>query len=97
MGALPQRRPRREVRVRQNLSLVLVVKSESGEKKQSATVLDLAEHGLRVSTRLPLSEGQTVYAFTRQRGYHFGSCRVVWTSHPDHGQVSEAGLEVMHW
>jgi hypothetical protein len=95
MGALPQRRPRREVRVRQNLNLVLVVKSENGEKKQSATTLDLAEHGLRISTRLKLNEGQTVYAFSRQGGHHFGSCRVVWTSQPGENQLAEAGLEVM--
>jgi len=95
MGALPQRRPRREVRVRQNLNLVLVIKSESGEKKQSATTLDLAEHGLRIATRVKLSEGQTVYAFTRQGGYHFGSCRVVWTSRQSESQLGEAGLEVM--
>lgn len=95
MGALPQRRPRREVRVRRNLDLVLVVKSESGEKKQSATTLDLAEHGLRIATRLKLNEGQTVYAFSRQGGYHFGSCRVVWTNPQRARQLSEAGLEVM--
>jgi frataxin-like iron-binding protein CyaY len=95
MGALPQRRPRREVRVRQNLNLVLFVKSENGEKKQHATTVDLAEHGLRISTRGKLSEGQTVYAFSRQGGYHFGSCRVVWTSQQKESQLGEAGLEVM--
>jgi PilZ domain len=95
MGALSQRQPRREVRVRQNLNLVLVVKSETGEKKQSATTLDLADHGLRIATRLKLSEGQTVYAFSREGGYHFGSCRVVWTSQPGDSQLAEAGLEVL--
>ena len=95
MGALPQRQPRREVRVRQNLNLVLVVKSESGEKKQSATTVDLAEHGLRISTRVKLNEGQTVYAFSRQGGYHFGSCRVVWTSRQRESLLGEAGLEVL--
>ena len=95
MGALPQRQPRREVRVRQNLNLVLVVKSDSGEKKQSATTVDLAEHGLRISTRVKLNEGQTVYAFSHQGGYHFGSCRVVWTARQGESQLGEAGLEVL--
>lgn len=95
MGVLPQRQPRREVRVRQNLNLVLVMKSPSGDKRQTATTLDLAEHGLRVATRLQLSEGQTVYAFSSEGGYHFGSCRVVWTSQSSDKQLTEAGLEVL--
>jgi PilZ domain len=95
MGALPERQPRREVRVRQNLNLVLVVKSESGEKKQSATTLDLAEHGLRVTTRLKLSEGQTVYAFSQQGSHHFGICRVVWSRQQRERQLAEVGLEVI--
>jgi len=95
MGAQLQRLPRHEVRVRRNLSLVLVVKSESGEKEQTATTLDLAEHGLRVTTRLNLSEGQTVYAFSRQGRPQFGSCRVVWTHQQAENRLSEVGLEVM--
>jgi hypothetical protein len=95
MGAQVQRLPRREVRVRKNLSLVLVVKSEKGEKEQTATTLDLAEHGLRVATRLKLSEGQTVYAFSRQGRPQFGSCRVVWTRQQAVHRLGEAGLEVI--
>jgi PilZ domain len=95
MGAQPQRLPRREVRVRKNLDLVLVVKSESGEKEQTATTLDLAEHGLRVATRLKLREGQTVYAFSRQGRPQFGSCRVVWAHQQAESRLSEVGLEVM--
>ena len=95
MGAQLQRLPRREVRVRRNLNLVLVVNSENGEKEQTATTLDLAEHGLRVATRLKLNEGQTVYAFSRQGRPQFGCCRVVWAHQRAENRFSEAGLEVM--
>lgn len=95
MGAQLQHLPRREARVHKNLNLVLMVKSEQGEKKEAATTLDVGEHGLRVVTRLKLSRGQTVYAFTRHGRPRFGSCRVVWARQQPARRLNEAGLEII--
>ncbi len=95
MGAQLQHFPRREARVHKNLNLILMVKSEQGEKEETATTLDVGEHGLRVVTRLKLSRGQTVYAFTRHGRSRFGSCRVVWARQQPVRRLNEVGLEVI--
>lgn len=90
-----QRRPRRAARVQTNLTLTLIVETEGEERAQSAMAADISDHGLRIRTEPGLAVGQRVYAFSRDIGTQFGTCRIVWTQMVEQGRSVEAGLEVL--
>lgn len=90
-----QRRPRRAARVQTNLALTLIVETEGEERAQAALAEDISDHGLKIRTEPGLVAGQRVYAFSRDIGTQFGTCRIVWTQVVEQGKLVEAGLEVL--
>ena len=93
MADAPSRIPRRSERISESVPITLLAKFSGIQTEFPASTVDYSEHGLRVRTSFPLSQGQAVFARSADQEIDLGFCRVVWAQTTEiDSPTTEAGL-----
>lgn len=95
MPLLKYRLDRRSPRVIKPMAITVWDAEDDSTIGLAGAILDLSDHGLRVATKGPLNQGQTILVMLNDTGLCYRRCRVIWTRPKPTPEFSQSGLAVL--